>query len=155
MADRTASSTRGFERPGGRSPARDADVTTERTGCTPKDGGGGRSPWSAACSARDSRRGTTTSWKHRPDSSVSGTCSAIVWRLRHADTTSSTEKETSPGARRNNTMFDHRWIKSICRKRLPAVNHKPGLILCTFYVKRSLTVIFSVKCPSHGSSDLS
>lgn len=57
---------------------------------------GVRVPCSAAWRARDSRRGTMTSWKHRPVSSVSSTCWAILWRLWHASTTSSTEKTTPP-----------------------------------------------------------
>lgn len=64
---------------------------------------GRHSPCSAACSARDSRRGMMMSWKHRLVSSESLACSAIFWRLRHVSTTTSSEKPTLPGATHHNS----------------------------------------------------
>lgn len=68
--------------------------------------GGSRwhSPCRAACSARESRRGMTMSWKHRLVSSVSLAFSAILWRLRHVSTTTSSEKPTPPAATRHNSI---------------------------------------------------
>lgn len=106
-ADRTASSTRGLRRPDDPSPVKYEaagpgwETQTSRGHYRKQKGFEdaftcGCVPCSAPWRARDNRCGMMTSWKHRPVSSVSGTFSAILWRLRHASTISSNEKLALP-----------------------------------------------------------